>query len=210
MSLRHAILATLSLALALPAIAAQKMDARLQRLSQDPVHLQREILQQKRGPLASIDVIVRVQGQGLEQLRSEGARIRSVLGSIVTADIPAARIAAISALDGVVYIEASRPVPPRLNASVPSTGASQLRAGVLGSFTGATGKGVIVGVADDGVDFRHRDFRNADGSTRLIALWDQRDSASYGTAPAGLGYGTECTPQMLNDAIAGSGGCQQP
>jgi GH25 family lysozyme M1 (1,4-beta-N-acetylmuramidase)/subtilisin family serine protease len=39
----------------------------------------------------------------------------------------------------------------------------------------ATGGGVVVGLADWGCDFAHPSFRHADGSTRIIALWDQRD-----------------------------------
>lgn len=36
-----------------------------------------------------------------------------------------------------------------------------------------SGKGVLVACVDSGIDYRHMDFRNADGSTRLVALWDQ-------------------------------------
>lgn len=36
-----------------------------------------------------------------------------------------------------------------------------------------TGRGVIVAVIDSGIDYAHPDFRNADGSSRIIALWDQ-------------------------------------
>lgn len=36
-----------------------------------------------------------------------------------------------------------------------------------------SGEGVLVACVDSGIDFRHMDFRNADGSTRLAALWDQ-------------------------------------
>jgi subtilisin family serine protease len=32
---------------------------------------------------------------------------------------------------------------------------------------------VIVAVLDSGIDYFHEDFRNADGTTRIIALWDQ-------------------------------------
>src|SRR5262245_29324084 len=35
------------------------------------------------------------------------------------------------------------------------------------------GRGVVVGICDWGFDFTHANFRNADGTTRLICLWDQ-------------------------------------
>lgn len=38
---------------------------------------------------------------------------------------------------------------------------------------GLTGKGVLVGIVDSGIDYFHQDFRNADGTTRILALWDQ-------------------------------------
>ena len=41
------------------------------------------------------------------------------------------------------------------------------------SPSGFTGKGVIVGIIDSGIDYAHPDFRNSDGSTRILTLWDQ-------------------------------------
>ena len=35
------------------------------------------------------------------------------------------------------------------------------------------GQGVLVAVIDSGVDYFHPDFRNEDGTTRIVALWDQ-------------------------------------
>ena len=35
------------------------------------------------------------------------------------------------------------------------------------------GSGVLVAVIDSGIDYAHSDFCNADGSTRIIELWDQ-------------------------------------
>ena len=38
---------------------------------------------------------------------------------------------------------------------------------------GLFGEGVIVGIADSGIDYTNSVFRNQDGSTRILRLWDQ-------------------------------------
>ncbi|MCG8349685.1 MAG: S8 family serine peptidase [Chloroflexales bacterium] len=64
-----------------------------------------------------------------------------------------------------------------------------------------TGQGVIVGCADWGVDFAHPDFRHANGSTRLLALWDQ--AAPFDPKHDNrYGYGTIHTAAEINQALA--------
>ena len=36
-----------------------------------------------------------------------------------------------------------------------------------------TGRGVLVAIVDSGIDYAHPDFRNVDGTTRILELWDQ-------------------------------------
>ena len=47
---------------------------------------------------------------------------------------------------------------------------------------GVTGRGVVIGLVDVGCDFAHPHFRRPDGSTRLLALWDQSKVAPPLTA----------------------------
>ena len=36
-----------------------------------------------------------------------------------------------------------------------------------------TGQNILVGIIDSGIDYTHPDFQNPDGTTRILALWDQ-------------------------------------
>ena len=67
-----------------------------------------------------------------------------------------------------------------------ASGVLQLREG---PFTNLRGSGVLLGFVDTGIDFADTAFRNTDGSTRILGLWDQTmegettaDFAFYGRA----------------------------
>lgn len=64
-----------------------------------------------------------------------------------------------------------------------------------------TGAGIVIGIVDSGCDFAAPSFRNADGSTRLIALWDQRGRPSP-DAPNYYGYGTFYGRRQINRALS--------
>lgn len=61
-----------------------------------------------------------------------------------------------------------------------------------------TGRGVAIGIADWGLDFTHPNFLKPDGSSRIIALWDQ--GADYdGENP--YGFGTIFYREQINKAL---------
>lgn len=77
-----------------------------------------------------------------------------------------------------------------------ASGVLQLREG---PFTNLRGSGVLLGFVDTGIDFADAAFRNKDGSTRLIGLWDQTlDSQS--TADFAF-YGREFSEEEINLAL---------
>lgn len=63
-----------------------------------------------------------------------------------------------------------------------------------------TGQGVVLAFADTGIDYQNEVFRRADGSSRILALWDQ--TVQSGTAPEGYYYGSEYTREEINRALA--------
>ena len=64
-----------------------------------------------------------------------------------------------------------------------------------------TGKDVVMGVLDTGLDWSHGDFKNADGSTRIIAIWDHTLTAGP-NSPSNYGYGQDWDSTQINASLA--------
>lgn len=60
------------------------------------------------------------------------------------------------------------------------------------------GEGVLIAIIDSGIDYSHPDFRNEDGTTRIVALWDQ---TIQGNPPQGFRIGTLYTKEQINEAL---------
>jgi subtilisin family serine protease len=62
---------------------------------------------------------------------------------------------------------------------------------------GYRGEGVMLGIIDDGFEWRHPDFLNADATTRIMHLWDQK-STDVAYAELYYGYGSSWDSTDLN------------
>ncbi len=62
-----------------------------------------------------------------------------------------------------------------------------------------TGRGVLIGLLDTGIDYTHPAFINEAGQTKLYSIWDQTIISE--SPPEGLFYGTEYTSDMINLAL---------
>jgi subtilisin family serine protease len=61
------------------------------------------------------------------------------------------------------------------------------------------GSGVLIGFVDTGIDYQNPIFRNLDGSSRVVGLWDQ--TIQEGTPPNGFSYGTEYRKAQIDEAL---------
>jgi subtilisin family serine protease len=86
-----------------------------------------------------------------------------------------------------------------LDVSRPETRADLVHTGP----PGRRGAGVIVGIIDSGIDWRHEAFRSATGGSRVLRIWDQ-NLTPQGTeaSPAGFGYGVEYQRAAIDAALA--------
>ena len=62
-----------------------------------------------------------------------------------------------------------------------------------------SGKGTIIAFLDTGIDYQNPVFRKEDGSSRILAIWDQ--TIQEGEPPQGFEYGTEYTREEINRAL---------
>lgn len=60
------------------------------------------------------------------------------------------------------------------------------------------GNGILIGIVDSGIDYANPAFRNTDGTTRIVSLWDQ---TTPGHPPEGYATGTEYTREDINAAL---------
>lgn len=123
--------------------------------------------------------------------------------SIAAGPIPTDRLRELDQVEHVVKVEASRPMKPELDRSVAEIKATQVHSGA----TPFKGSGVVIGVIDTGIDWRHETFRKPDGKSRILGIWDQT-LVAQGTegAPAAFpGMGVEYTQAHIDAALAGTG-----
>ena len=131
-----------------------------------------------------------------EILRMSGARVRTVAGPIVTADVPLSLIRQFDSMPGLISADVPHMLKPLLDVSRIDTRADVAQGSSQPPYSGASGQGVVVGVVDTGIDLDHGDFLNANGTTRVLYVWDQDDNV--GPHPSGYGYGTEWNAASIN------------
>ena len=64
---------------------------------------------------------------------------------------------------------------------------------------GLRGRGVLLGFLDSGIALEDAVFRNLDGSTRVVGLWDQTDQS--GEPPGDMRYGTAYTAEDIDHLL---------
>ncbi len=118
------------------------------------------------------------------------------------------QITALAASPIVTYIEK----PKNLYFDVVSAKRASCITRLQNTNSDFSGKGVLVGIIDSGIDYMHPDFRSSDGATRIAALWDQSVAPDAGKgffSPQGYSLGTLFSSAQINDAIAAPSGLLQ-
>lgn len=142
------------------------------------------------------ELIVKYSGS-LSRLEEEGIRVTELLNEYAVLVVPESGIGRLAEVPEIEYIEK----PKRLFFAAEQGRTASCVTGVQNARYDLYGDGVLVAVLDSGVDYAHPDFRNEDGTTRILALWDQ---TIPGRPPAGYRIGTEYTKEQIDEAFAQS------
>ena len=141
------------------------------------------------------ELIVKHSGN-LDRIREElGIEITELLNAYATIIIPESRIDELMEYPEIEFVEK----PRRLAFAVSEGRAASCINPVQTAEFNLFGEGVLVAIIDSGIDYTHPDFRNEDGTSRILDLWDQ---TIRGTPPEGYNVGTLYTKEMLDEALS--------
>ncbi len=157
-------------------------------------------------------VIVRFHGD-LPAAARPGWTVTLLTGGYAIVRVPQAEVDLLASLPEIEYIEK----PKLLYFSAEQGRASSCVSALQDVPYDLFGAGVLIAVIDSGVDYYHPDFRKEDGTSRILAIWDQTAPNSSGeqqdpllanpppfsyAPPSGFSQGVEYTKEMIDAALS--------
>ena len=175
---------------------AQKLDAQLMQLvgqsatRGEHVVTNQKVLQDKLcanlnadGSIQSVPVIGYLQRGAecpVEVLKAKGIEVKRVIDNMVSMVVPVEQLMAFEDIDEFILIIPmtkadiyNKEAAASSKASVVNTAASATAAGLPRNYTG---KGVVVGIIDRGIDYNHQAFYDAQGKTRVVKIINTPDN----------------------------------
>ena len=110
--------------------------------------------------------ITLVAGADASSLEALGVTVEGGRGRMVLASFPESLLEAVEALPEVEGIRTDSPLSPKMNLVREVTGIDRIHSGV-DLPQPFTGKGVVAGIVDGGIDPNHVNFKNPDGTPRI-------------------------------------------
>ncbi len=144
------------------------------------------------------EVIVKYHGE-LGQLEMYGILVEELIAGYAILTVPERQMEQLAVFEQIEYVE--KPKRYYFGAQLPTEN-SCLYPVIYGERS-LSGQNTIVAVLDSGIAFQRKDFRKADGDTRILYLWDQTlKPQGEQRAPDGFVTGVEFTAEQINQALA--------
>jgi hypothetical protein len=164
------------------------------------IALQRLVEQQ---PDLEISLFIRGDSRAEQAVHQQGGTVNYRAGKYFSARIAAGKLPILAQQQGVMRLDYQLGRPTVLNDS------NRVVNNVDSAFFGfgalpfpLTGQNVVMGIIDGGIDFNHGDFKNPDGSTRVLRLWNQFEPFDAGRTPPKYGYGQVWDSTDINAGTA--------
>lgn len=149
----------------------------------------------------SWEVIVQFSGN-LADIAAKYPQVQVVelLNNYGILQIPSSFIDAVASENIITYMEK----PKQLFYEVTEGNRASCITSLQTRIPNLTGRGVLVGIIDSGIDYAHPDFQNPNNTTRITALWDQTipsETVTDGAPPSQYPFGTLFTSDTINRAL---------
>lgn len=170
-------LSTLLIAIAITAAAQNALDLgsrailrQHQTLSIAPNNAHLKALNQFDIPSNHVTGLIKLAANTTpEELEAEGVNIVRMRGDIALVSMPIDRVEQIASLKQIKTLQLSRKILPKMDKVRQAMGVDKIHSGI-DLPQAYTGKGVVAGLVDQGIDPNHVNFRNADGTSRIKQL----------------------------------------
>lgn len=143
------------------------------------------------------EVIVKYHGEILF-LQEYGIKVEELIAGYAILTVPASQVEKLTMAEEIEYVE--KPKRYYFEEELP-VGSSCIYPVTLGEKA-LTGKESLIAVIDSGIDYRRNEFRSADGSSRILYLWDQTLApGENGMPPEGFQTGVEYDKEQIDSAL---------
>lgn len=204
----------IALSIATMAQVQPKWDFTLERMMQGT---QQTLIPATRGVgsgVTSVSIEVTDAAEVMTFIQNAGYKATKITDNALTAIIPISFVEQLAALESVTLINGPAIMQPTVDKAREVAGVNNIHTNALNDFeTPFTGKGVIVAIIDQGFQFRHAAFLDADKETRVISFWNREnypydgqpttDVPDSGQADTGGGHGTHVAGIAVGSKISG-------
>ena len=124
--------------------------------------------QQQRSAAMTSCFIKHTDRQVLAELQAMGVVINHEFGNIVTAQVPAGMMPRVAHLARVQSVQTATPMSLCNDEARNASRVNELHESAPAPYTG---RGVVVGMVDVGIDFNHIEFRDSEGGNRIKSVY---------------------------------------
>lgn len=151
-----------------------------------------------------INILIRGDVQSLRAyVASHGGKVKYSYGEISSVTIPGSSLRDLASKPFVKFIESGMAAGKPMNdLMLENNNVLPIHAGLSPFLQAYTGKDVVVGIIDSGIDFNHGDFKDSLGNTRIKFIWDHTKPYDATLTPEPYGYG-----QAWDSAAIDGGTC---